>query len=265
VTLAGRRRAAALAAVLAQLLAGCGEDLAARRLRRDARRLTRQNENLRQMIQATSERRLVAAEWLAVAVDEAAVKTVIEAALPQEADIGERWHVQVVKAEVSFRSGSNLVKLDAQVTDKSSPDRIAYVVYEGGLDDIEVGADGRLETRVLIDGVELPAARAAGADAAQLASIASQLAGQNLETLQGLLPAVAIPVRLQQNIAIEGLGDGPVQVDAGELPVKATVARVLPLSGRLWVFLDVEMGPWRDITASPPPPKEVTPTDTKTP
>ena len=48
---------------------------------------------------------------------------------------------------------------------------------------------------------------------------------------------------LQQNLAIEGLGDGPVQVDAGELPVTATVARVLPLSGRLWVFLEVKDGP----------------------
>jgi hypothetical protein len=265
VILAGRCRAAALAAALALLFAACGEDLEARRLRREARRLTRQNENLREMIQATSERRLVAAEWLAVAVDEAAVKTVIDATLPQEADIGDRWHVQVLKAEVSFRSGSSLVKLDAQVTDKSSPDRIAYVVYEGGLDDIEVGADGRLQTRVLIDGVEVPAARAGGADASQLASIASQLAGQNLETLQGLLPAVAIPVRLQQNIAIEGLGDGPVQVDPGELPVKATVARVLPLSGRLWVFLAVETGPWRHITASASPPTRVTPAGTKTP
>ena len=36
--------------------------------------------------------------------------------------------------------------------------------------------------------------------------------------------------------------DLPVPV---EIPVNATVARVLPLSGRLWVFLDVQTGPWR--------------------
>ena len=46
------------------------------------------------MIQATSEKRLVAADWLAVAVDEAAVKSVIEAGLPQEAVVASRFHVR---------------------------------------------------------------------------------------------------------------------------------------------------------------------------
>ena len=32
------------------------------------------------------------------------------------------------------------------------------------------------------------------------------------------MPALAIPVRLQQNLAIEGLSEGPVQVDPGEVP-----------------------------------------------
>jgi hypothetical protein len=124
------------------------------------------------------------------------------------------------------------------------------VVYDGGLDDIEVGRDGRLRTRVLIDNVELAEGQQAGADASALASMAVKLAGQNLEILQGLIPDLAIPVRLEQTIAIDGLGDGPVQVDPGELPVNATVARVLPLSGRLWVFLEVTTGPWRERPAT---------------
>ena len=252
-TIGRRFQAAGLTAALTLSLVACGEGGATRRLRAEARRLSRQNENLRELIQATSERRLVAANWLAVAVDEAAVKMVIEATLPQDADVTDRWHVRIEKAEVTFRAGASLVKLDATVTDRKNPDRIAHVVYEGGLGDIKVGASGLLETRVLIDGVELPEAWAAGAETSQLAELVSQLAGQNLEVLQSLVPAVSIPVRLQENIRIDGFGDGPVQVDPGEIPVNATVARVLPLSGRLWVFLDVQTGPWRKSEAKPKP------------
>ena len=85
-TIGRRFQAAGLTAALTLSLVACGEGGATRRLRAEARRLSRQNENLRELIQATSERRLVAANWLAVAVDEAAVKMVIEATLPQDAE-----------------------------------------------------------------------------------------------------------------------------------------------------------------------------------
>jgi hypothetical protein len=238
-----------LVAALAAL-AGCGEEAAARRQRAEARVLKRQIENLKDMIQSTSERRLVRQDWLAVAVDEAAVKAVIEAGLPQEGEVADRFRVRVETAEVSFTSGSSLVRLRAHVVDEKTPGRQADVIYQGGLDDIEVSADGLLRTRVLIDNVDLAEGQAS-ADASGVASMAVKLAGQNLEILQGLIPDLSIPVRLQQNLAIEGLADGPVQVDPGELPVNAAVARVLPLSGRLWVFLEVKFGPWRERPASP--------------
>jgi hypothetical protein len=233
----------ATAAAALSLLA-CEEDLGARRRRLEKRILERQNENLREMIQATSEKRLVAQDWLAIAVDETAVKAVIEAGLPQEAVVAQRFHVLLEAAEVSFRSGASFVKLQGRVTDGKRPDRNVTVVYQGGLDDMKISPEGRLETRVLIDSVEVPEAQAGGQDASLLAGIAEELAGRNLEALQGLVPELAIPVRLQESLAIDGLGDGPVQVEPGVLPVAGKIARVLPLSGRLWVFLEVKVGPW---------------------
>ncbi len=229
-------------------LTACGDDVAALRRRAEARVLERQIENLREMIESASANRLLKQDWLAIAVDETAVKSVIEAGLPLEAVIAKRYRVRVDTAEASFRSGASLVRLHAKVVDEQS-DRHADVVYQGGLDDIAVSVDGRLRTRILIDHVEIPELHAGGTDASALAGIAGQLAGRNLETLQAMVPAVAIPVRLQQSLSIDGLGDGPVQVDPGELPVQASVARVLPLSGRLWVFLEVKAGPWRERTA----------------
>src|SRR5262245_47990142 len=254
---AGRAPAFLLLPALLLTLAGCSEEAAARRRRAEGRILKRQIDNLKDMIQSTSEKRLVREDWLAVAVDETAVKAVIEAGLPQEVVVAKRFRVRVEAADVSFRSGASLVRLRANVVDESSPDRRANVAYEGGLDDISVSPDGRLQTRVLIDSVELVGVEAGGVHgsaASGLAGLMTQLAGQNLEMLQGFLPDLAIPVRLQQTLTIDGLGDGPVEVAPGELPVHASVARVLPLSGRLWVFLDVKVGPWR---ARPPgsPPK----------
>jgi hypothetical protein len=231
--------------LLALPFLGCGQGQDTRRRRAEGRVLKRQIENLKGLIQATSEERLVAENWLAIAVDEAAVKSVIEAGLPQEAVVAKRFRVRVDTAQVTFRSGDGLVNLTAEVTDQGSPDRKAHVVFQGSFDEMTVSADGRLQTRVLIDNVEVPQAQAQGSDAAMLGSVAEQLAGTNLEMLQGLIPALAIPVKLQETLAIEGLGDGPVQVRPGELPITASVARVLPLSGRLWVFLEVKAGPWK--------------------
>ncbi len=66
-----------LAVTLALSFAACGEDAAARRRRGEARVLKREIENLQEMVRATTERRLVDPSWLAVAVDETAVKSVI--------------------------------------------------------------------------------------------------------------------------------------------------------------------------------------------
>jgi hypothetical protein len=104
----------------------------------------------------------------------------------------------------------------------------------------------------MVDHIEVPAAQTGGKDSRAIAALAEQLAGRNLQALENMVPPVAIPVRLQQTLAIEGLGDGPVQVRPGELPVQAAVARVVPLSGRLWVFLDVKAGPWRQRAVAAP-------------
>jgi hypothetical protein len=232
------------------LLAGCGEEHSARRRRAEARVLARQIESLRELKAALGEKRLVAEDWLAVAADEAAVRSVIEAGLPQEMTVAGRFRVLVHRAEVSFTSGASLVRLNARVTDTSSPDRFADVVYDGGLDDIVVSG-GRLSTRVLVDAIDVPQVQTGGAPASLLTSAARELAGQNMERLQALIPPVALPVKLEESIAIDGLGDGPVEVDPATLPLSVKVARVMPLSGRLWVFLDVELGPWRKTVASP--------------
>lgn len=248
---ASRGLCLALAGALAVLSLACSEDPAARRRRAEAQALERQNQSLRELIAATREQRLISPEWIVAAVDEAAVESILGASLPQEAVAG-RFRVRVERAEVRFQSGTSFVTLQAQVADERSPDRRASVLFQGGLDDLTIGPDGRLETRVLVDHVEVPEIQAARVDAGFLGAVVDELAGRSLDAVQRLIPSVSIPVRFERSLAVDGRSQGPVQVDGGDLPVSANVARVLPLSGRLWVFVDATVGPWRPrpVTAS---------------
>lgn len=233
-----------LACALVAPALACREDPAARRQRAEAQVLDRQNRNLRELIAATREQRLLSPEWIVAAVDEAAVEAILGASLPQQAVIG-RFRVLVESADVSFQGGTSLVALQAQVSDERSPDRRASVLFQGGLDDITISPDGHLETRVLVDYVEVPEIQAARVDAGFLGAVVNELAGRSLDAVQRLVPPISIPVRFERNLAFDGRSEGRVQVDAGDLPVVASVARVLPLSGRLWIFVDATVGPWQ--------------------
>lgn len=56
------------------------------------------------------------------------------------------------------------------------------------------------------------------------------------------LPTIAIPVRVQQDIEIPGITEGPVRLDSARLPLKISVSRVLAAEQRLWVSLRVDIG-----------------------
>ena len=68
--------------------------------------------------------------------------------------------------------------------------------------------------------------------------------GGNLDSLSGLLPGLEIPVTLEESIPIAGLNAGVVQVKGGSLPLKVSLAEVIPIKERLWILLDVSAGPW---------------------
>jgi hypothetical protein len=74
--------------------------------------------------------------------------------------------------------------------------------------------------------------------------VLESIVGGNLDSLSGLLPGLEIPVTLEESIPIAGLNAGVVQVKGGSLPLKVSLAEVIPVKERLWVLLDVSAGPW---------------------
>ena len=131
------------------------------------------------------------------------------------------------------------------------PGRLADISLQGGLEDIEISPEGKLSARVAIDSFEVARTESGGAETPMVKALVDVLSAERMERLRNLVPPVEIPVALDQQIAINGFGEGPVQVNPGTLPVQARVARVLALSGRLWVMLEVSVGQWVEATAKP--------------
>ena len=226
------------------VLAGCSRGPAAAPEQAEAVVLTRQIANLRQLVGAAEQKTFVSSSWLAVGVEEDVFRRVITAGLPQETTLGGRVQVRIEKATVRFSAGVPMVSLHARVSDVQSTGLFAQVAFRGGLDRVDISPEGKLSTRVAIDQLE-GADGEAGAAAGPLPRFfVDALGARGVDWLREILPPVEIPVRLDQEIVINGLSEGPVLLGPGALPVHLKVARVLALGGRLWVLFDAAVGPW---------------------
>ncbi len=246
--------AAAGAAVLALAAAACREGGPTPRARAEEALLKRQVEGLRSLIEAAERKQLFSADHLAIGVEEALVRELLAATLPQEKTIAGRARVRLEKADVSFRSVQSVVTVSGRVSSQSEPSTFADLTLTGGLDRIEVNPQtGKLVARVVLDDFEVQRAAAGGAESGFVRSAVESLGQQGLESLSELVPPIEIPVRLEQQIEMGGLGEGPVSVMPARLPLTAVVAQVLPLSGRLWVMIEVTAGPWQKREPAPAP------------
>jgi hypothetical protein len=232
---------------LAGLAGGCRRDEArAARVRAEKALLERQIEGLRELIAAAETRTLLKAEQLLVGTDEATVQGLIAATLPQERVIANRFRVRLERAEARFRSSQGVVVLKGRASPLQSAGTFVDLTLEGGLDDVTIDqGSGTLVAKIGVYHFEVERAAAAGAEGPAIRALAEALGRERLDELSELVPPVEIPIRLEQSIAFDGLEEGPVSAGAGTLPVRASVARVLALAGRLWVVLDVGAGPWR--------------------
>jgi hypothetical protein len=232
---------------LSASFAACGRgDEHGARLRAEKQLLERQIAGLKELVAAAEGGTLTKPEQLLVAADEATVQGLLAATLPQERVVADRFRVRLERATVQFRASQGLVLLSGRASFVDSPGSFVEVTLEGGLEDVKVReASGTLVGRIAVYHLAVARASAAGADSSTMRALAEGLGRERLESLSALAPPLEIPIRLEESVAFKGFEDGPVSVRPGSLPVRASVARVLALSGRLWVVLDVGAGPWR--------------------
>jgi ABC-type uncharacterized transport system auxiliary subunit len=201
--------------------------------------LLKQIEDLKALVAKAEAGQLTTRDRIAIGISEDTSKVFLDASLPQEQVIGDRVRVRIEKAQPYFQ-GNN-----------------AILLFEASAEGLKTGAQARLELGgrlvnfKVVDGrltadVELVHFKVLESSLANLGSgVLERLVQDNLAALGKRLPTLEIPVKLEQNIRIGGLDEGVVTAKGGVLPLAMSVADVLPLGRRLWVFLEVKAGPWQ--------------------
>lgn len=180
-----------------------------------------------------------------VSIDESFVQGLITARLPLELTAAP-YRVTLTDVDVGF-GGAPTVRLRGTITRDGVVTLEAVVRVSGALSGIEIDtATSTLRARITADHLDIEKA----------SGIESILSGSTLDDVARLvrleaasqLPTIEIPVRVQQDIDIPAVTDGPVRINAARLPVRASVSRVFAANQRLWIGLHVEVGQMGKIT-----------------
>lgn len=180
-----------------------------------------------------------------VSIDESFVQGLITARLPLELTAAP-YRVMLTAVDVGF-GGAPTVRLQGTITRDGvvALDVVARVT--GALTGIEIDtATSTLRARISADHLEIE--EASGMEQLLSGSTLDDVALLVRREAASQLPMIEIPVRVQQDIDIPAVTDGPVRIKGSRLPVRASVARVFAANNRLWIGLHVEVGRMGKIT-----------------
>jgi hypothetical protein len=178
-------------------------------------------------------------EAVVVSISEELVTQFVTAQLPFVIGAGS-LEVSLNRAEASF-NGSPLVRLTGTIALKGHPGLAGDVKAIGALTGIKVDpVDGVLQADLAIDHVDL--VRVAGLEALLTGGAEDELARTIRREVEGHLPHVQIPVRIEQSIDLPSVTEGPVRIQGATMGLSAGVVGVYASRGALWVAVRVEPG-----------------------
>lgn len=202
--------------------------------------LQREVEGLRESVARLERGEAVFAERdVAIAIDEALLRSLIRGELPFVAEAG-RNRLTLDEAEVRFH-GAPTVRLHGRLTRDGVVDVQAAVEVIGAIADIAVDeASAALKARIVLDhlGIE----QAAGIESLVSDSTLDELARTLRLALADKLPEIRIPVKIEQAIELPAVTRGPVRIAGARMPIAARVERVFAGEGRLWIGIEFEPG-----------------------
>jgi len=182
---------------------------------------------------------LVTLDQIAIGVDENVAGQIIGASLPREVTI-KGTVVRIESALPLFRGNQAGLVFRGRVSAASAPNVFAAVELGGTLGDFALVA-GRLSARVKLIHVGLLESSVGKLSGGRM----ERLVRDNLPAIERAIPAIEIPVGIEESVGTGHERMGPVTVKPGRLPLRITVARVVPVGGRLWILLDAAVGPWQ--------------------
>ena len=229
-------------------LAGCRDGGPAARA--EARALSRQADTLRGLIAAVETDQAFSSKHVTLGIGQELVRDLLQLTLPVETAAAPDLRVRLETAAVAFDGGESRVTLRGRVSRASAPGTFADLAVFGGLHRFEVGEGaGHVTARVALERLEVRKAEAEGMRREAVERAMEELGAPALDTLAAQIPPLAIPLRFEREIALDGLSAGPFELLPGRLRVRLALAEVVPLGGRLWVQVDVQA----DAGAGPAP------------
>lgn len=189
---------------------------------------------------ASAERgELVTLDQIAIGVDEKIAGELLRASLPRDVTVMGTV-VRIESALPLFRGNQAGLVFRGRVHAIGVPDAFAAMELGGTLDTV-VLVDGRLSARVKLIHVGLSESALGKLGGGRV----ERLVRDNLPAIERAIPAIEIPVEIEESVGIDLERMGPVTVKPGRLPLRITVARVIPVSGRLWILLQADVGQWQ--------------------
>lgn len=174
-----------------------------------------------------------------VSIDESVVQGLITARLPLELAAAP-YQVVLTAVDVGF-GGAPTVRLRGTIVRDGMVTLDAAVVVVGALSEIVIDTStSTLRANIVADHLSIE--RAAGLETILSGSTLDDVARLVRTEIASQLPTIEIPVRVQQDIDLPAVTDGPVRISAARLPVRASVSRVFAANKRLWIGLHVEVG-----------------------
>jgi hypothetical protein len=248
------RSSTGLGLVLLALVAGgpsCKRDRGAGDLHAQLVAKEREAEGLRASV-AKLERGepILPEDAVVVSVSEGVIKQFLDVQMPFEVDAGP-FHV-ILKGGGATFDGSPAVRLEGTIAPRDHPDLVGELGALGALEHIRVdAASGTLSAKIAVDHVDL--VKVAGLENFMGGGSLDELARTVRKQLEGRLPDIQIPVKIEQAVELPSLTEGPVRLQGARMPLEVAVADVFAGSGRLWVAVRVVPGEVTKVDASASP------------
>jgi hypothetical protein len=197
--------------------------------------LERERQGLEGLLAAARGGQLIPFNQVLVVIPQELVQELIEATLPFEQILSDRYRVRVESARVGFDDGFGLVHLRGRASLKDDPSTAAEIDVYGGMDIVELDPEsGVLRGRVKVLAVETQRVDVVGF-AAPVRRFVDQLSREQLTAFEPLLSNVEIPVRIEREIRIPAVDQNGVRIQEATLPVEAAIVDVKAFHGKLWV------------------------------
>ncbi len=181
---------------------------------------------------------------LIATVSDTLLRELIATSFPITVELQNKLTVTLTAARVVFRANVARVDITGEIRRGAFPYVSAAVFLRGAIDRFVIDPSQQLRARISIDDVELNTPAGAPAVLDQMViNVLQAIVEGSLPELTASLPAVAFPVRLDQEMALPGFGpEGALSIRPSRAPMNVEVARVLAFQNRLWVVLHVELG-----------------------